>query len=81
VLGGLGHALEGVVEVDVAVGGPKLLEGQDHRQHRSAPPDPAFGEVSGQLAGDAIAHSVDERLEPRDPGHRVWQGTLDDPAI
>ena len=45
VLGGLGHALERVVEVDVAVVDAELLQRQDHRQHRTAAPHAALREA------------------------------------
>src|SRR3954447_1773138 len=46
VLAWLGHPLERVVEVDVAIARPELLEGQDHREHRAAAPDAALGECT-----------------------------------
>ena len=64
VLGRLGHALERVVQVDVALG-TQLLKREDHRQHRAAAPDAALGERARQPAALAVAHSVDQRLQPR----------------
>jgi hypothetical protein len=81
VLGRLGHPLEGVEPVDVAVVHAELLKGQHHREQRPTAPDAALDERPGHVARDAVADRLDGRLQPQRPGHRVRERALDDRAV
>ena len=80
-LGRLRHPLERVVEVHVTVIDAERLQGQDDGQRRSAAPDPALDERTGDTPSDAITHGVDEPEQTSRPGHRVREGLGDDGTV
>src|SRR5438876_9487432 len=58
VLGGRRHPLEGVEEVDVAVGLGLLCEHEQHREHGPASPDAALGKRAWNAPPYDVPHGV-----------------------
>ncbi len=79
--GGLAHALEGVVEPEIARRVAARQQRQRREHHAAAAPDAALDDV----AGDAVAHEVVDRAEqagaPVEAGHRERLDAGDELAV